>query len=80
MSQPHTHQDCQQPPSTDLPAAVLPILALTFVLLLIVVGGGLVYVTLTHPSVAVPLTVATAGVTFVVTIASTLVALVTRRR
>ncbi|KOV83915.1 hypothetical protein ADL01_09520 [Streptomyces sp. NRRL WC-3618] len=57
-----------------------PLLALTFVLLLLVIGGGLVYVTLTHPAVAVPLTVATAGVALVVTIASALLALVAPRR
>lgn len=80
MSQSPAHQGCQQPPSTEIGATVVPLLALTFVLLLLVVGGGLLFVTLTHPSLAVPLTVATAGVTLVFTIAGVLVSLVAQRR
>ncbi|MFF7975390.1 hypothetical protein [Streptomyces sp. NPDC007905] len=55
-------------------------MALTFVLLVLIIGGGLVYVTLMHPSVAVPLTVAAAGLTVVFTVASVLVALVIAQR
>lgn len=80
MSQPHSDQRSQQPLSATLPPALLPLLALAFVLLILIVGGGLIYVTFTHPSAAVPLTVAAAGVTLVFTIAGVLVALVAAQR
>lgn len=80
MSQPLTHQGSQQSRSAVVPSLVLPLLALTFVLLVLIIGGGLVYVTLMHPSVAVPLTVAAAGLTVVFTVASVLVALVVAQR
>ncbi|MFD8024523.1 hypothetical protein ACFV6G_29415 [Streptomyces lavendulae] len=54
---------------------------LVFVLLVIVIGAGLLYVTAAHPALAMPLTVAAAGVTIVFTIAGVLVTLLgTRRR
>lgn len=81
MSQPPIHQgDAQQSQPAAVPSLVLPLLALTFVLLVLIIGGGLVYVTLMHPSVAVPLTVAAAGLTVVFTVASVLVALVVVQR
>ncbi|WP_329391435.1 hypothetical protein OG625_40180 (plasmid) [Streptomyces sp. NBC_01351] len=61
-------------------AALLPLLVLVFVLLVLVIGAGLLYVTAAHPSLAIPLTVAAAGVTIVFTIAGVLVAVMASRR
>ncbi len=52
----------------------LPLLVLVFVLLVLVIGAGLLYVTAAHPSLAMPLIVATAGVTIAFTIAGALAA------
>ncbi|MEU4359915.1 hypothetical protein [Streptomyces virginiae] len=49
-------------------------MVLVFVLLVLVIGAGLLYVTAAHPSLAMPLTVA--GVTIVFTITGVLVAIV----
>jgi len=80
MSQPRTDQGSQPSPSAAVPPALFPLLALAFVLLVFILGSGLVYVTFTHPSIAVPLTVATAGITLVFTIAGVLVALAAAHR
>lgn len=81
MSQRPTHQGCsQQSPSPAIPAALLPLLVLTFVLLVLVIGSGLVYVAFTHPSLSMPLTVAASGVTLVFTIAGVLVAVLAAQR
>jgi hypothetical protein len=60
-----------------VPTIVLSLLVLTFALLTLVIGSGLVYLTFVHPSVAVPLTVAATGVTLVLTVFGTLITLIT---
>ncbi|MFD6186776.1 hypothetical protein [Streptomyces goshikiensis] len=60
--------------------ALLPLLILVFVLLVLVIGAGLLYVTAAHPSLAIPLTVAAAGVTIVFTIAGVLVSVMSSSR
>lgn len=76
MPQSPTHQECQQSPATGS-AIMLSLLVMVLALLALVIGSGLVYVTFVHPSIAVPLTVAAAGVTLVLTVVGTLIMLVT---
>ncbi|MFF0385392.1 hypothetical protein [Streptomyces sp. NPDC004286] len=56
---------------------MLSLLVMALALLVLVIGGGLVYVAFVHPSIAVPLTVAVTGVTLVLTVVGTLIMLVT---
>lgn len=69
------------PPAPPTPAgiAVLPFLVLLFVLVLII-GAGLLYLTVAHPALAVPLTVAAGGVTVMFTIAGVIAAFMTASR
>ncbi|MFF0551074.1 hypothetical protein ACFYUL_19155 [Streptomyces sp. NPDC004311] len=67
----------QQPypaPAGRAAVALLLLLILLFVLVVFVIGAGLLYVTIAHPSLATPLTVAVAGVTLVVTIVGVIAA------
>lgn len=48
---------------------VWPLLILVLVLVVLLVGAGLAYVTWLHPSLGTPLTVASAGTTLLATIA-----------
>ncbi|MFJ2060596.1 hypothetical protein ACIOMM_32355 [Streptomyces sp. NPDC087908] len=59
---------------------VVVLLALTFTLAVAVIGGGLLYVTLAHPSLIGPLSVSVAGITVVITIAGLLITLATSHR
>ncbi|AXE27926.1 hypothetical protein C0216_30970 (plasmid) [Streptomyces globosus] len=49
-------------------------LILVFVLVLLLLGAGLVYLTAVHPSLAAPLTAAAAGITVVFTTATVAIA------
>lgn len=80
MSQLQPPEDSPQSQSEPLASVLTPLLALMFVLLVVIVGCGLVYVTFMHPSAAVPLTVAAAGVTLVVAIVAVVVTLCTAQR
>ncbi|MFJ4320587.1 hypothetical protein ACIP46_35680 [Streptomyces lavendulae] len=68
------------PPASGTTSALVPLLVLVFVLLVIVIGAGLLYVTAAHPALAMPLTVAAAGVTIVFTITGVLIALLSPHR
>ncbi|MFJ3205815.1 hypothetical protein [Streptomyces sp. NPDC086989] len=68
------------PPAGGGAAALLPLLVLVFALLVLIIGAGLLYVTLAHPSLAMPLTVAVAGVTVVFTIAGVIAAFIAASR
>ncbi|MBT2545263.1 hypothetical protein J7E99_32330 [Streptomyces sp. ISL-44] len=59
---------------------VVALLALTATLVVAVIGGGLLYVTLPHPSLIEPLSVSVAGVALVITIAGLLITLTTSHR
>jgi len=58
-----------QEPATAPTRAVWSLLILVLVLLVLLIGTGLLYVTWRHPSLGTPLGVAFGGVTLVVTIA-----------
>ncbi|MFE7514258.1 hypothetical protein ACFU8I_23970 [Streptomyces sp. NPDC057540] len=60
--------------------AVVALLALTFTLTVAVIGGGLLYVTLAHPSLIGPVSVSVAGLTLVITIAGLVITLATSHR
>ncbi|MGW4689676.1 hypothetical protein ACWEPM_32955 [Streptomyces sp. NPDC004244] len=57
----------------------MPLLGLVYALLVIAIGAGLLYVTLAHPQLAMPLTVAVAGITLVITLPGILLTLIHRR-
>ncbi|MGW2108025.1 hypothetical protein [Streptomyces sp. NPDC001948] len=59
---------------------VVALLALTFTLMVAVIGGSLFYVTLAHPSLIGPLSVSVAGITVIVTVAGLLITLAASRR
>ncbi|MFH8894498.1 hypothetical protein [Streptomyces sp. NPDC017949] len=81
MSQSTSTPPHQPPtPAGGETATLLPLLLLVFVLLVLVIGAGLLYVAVVHPALAMPLTVAAAGVTIVFTIAGVLVALISTHR
>ncbi|MFF4869375.1 hypothetical protein [Streptomyces sp. NPDC000961] len=80
MSHLQPREGSQQPQPTPLSSALIPLLTLTFVLLVVTVGCGLAYVTLMHPAVAVPLTVATAGVTLIFAIVAAVITLCSIQR
>ncbi|MCY0921154.1 hypothetical protein OS965_23695 [Streptomyces sp. H27-G5] len=52
----------------------------TFLLLTAVIGAGLLYVTVRHPSLAGPLSVATGGIALIFTIAGVLVTVMATSR
>lgn len=74
--------DPQEPTTrtTASTAAIVAILALVLVLVLLLIGASLLYVTATHPGLAVPFTVAAAGVTIVLTVVGAIATILAPQR
>ncbi|MEU9160652.1 hypothetical protein AB0D29_10325 [Streptomyces sp. NPDC048424] len=68
------------PPSSGGTNPVLPLLVLVLVLVVLAIGAGLLYVTLAHPALAVPLTVAVGGVALIITIMGVVVGFISASR
>lgn len=62
------------------PLTVVALVITVFMLLVLVIGAGLLYVTAVHPSLATPLTVAVGGVALVFTVVGVMTALFAMRR
>lgn len=80
MSTPGESAGSRASEANHTPTVVAVLLALTLTLVIAVIGGGLLYLTLVHPSLIGPLSVSAAGITVIITLSGLLITLATSRR